>query len=236
MTWHWGLQIRGVGGNSMYDMEFVNTARLENICASRVHQQACGYFATCRWGAWAGGMGFAVAVFAAEVFFQYNSEDIAAHLVIERWQLTGVLWLVVTLRGVHRGILGRGSKWFPVHAAFLCGVALTVYVWLGPEVVRPVLVVRWLSIDRLPYREPQLGIGEHFVYLASMALALVTILSLLRKLPGRDTSRRLVGLGTVMWLHAVVRPLGYRAAVGSPLPSGVRFLGLFGVHLLSCAV
>ncbi len=185
-----------------------------------------------RWGAWAFGVGLATAVYAFSVFLQYNAEALETHLLLERFQLSSVIWLVVSLLGFVDGLLQRKGGALSA-GPIATGIAATIVVFASPGVVEPRLLSRRFFVSGIVYLEPALGPLGVLVFVLSTLAAIFVLLRLLRGLSFRGRGRRIVVAGIGIWLVTAINDLIGTLSV--PVPHFLMEYGFlcFLVALLS---
>lgn len=185
-----------------------------------------------RWGAWAFGVGLATGVYALSVFYQYNAETLETHLLVERFQLAAVVWLVASLLGFVDGLLQRKQAAWRI-VSLGAGITATLVVFLSPGVLEPRLVSRRFFLSGITYLEPALGPVGIAVYVLSALAGMFVVLELFRGLVFRKRGRRIIAVGTAIWLATAVNDL--IGTLGFPVPHFLLEYGFlsFLVTLLS---
>lgn len=159
-----------------------------------------------RWGVWASGVGLATALYAFSVFLQYNASSLETHLLLERLQLTSVIWLVLGLFGFIDGLLQRkGTALRAVSAG--TAVAATLVVLLSPGVLQSRLVSRSFFLSGVTYLEPALGPLGIAVFVLSTLAAIFALFRLFKGLSPGKRGRRIVAAGIGIWLATAINDL-----------------------------
>jgi two-component sensor histidine kinase len=188
-----------------------------------------------RWGAWASGVGAATALFSYSVFLQYNTISLDTQVVLERLQLTAVVWLAVSLLGFTRGLL-RMYRNPTTSVAIIAGIATTIIVWFSPGVLEPRLLGRRFFLSGFVYLEPALGPVGVAIFVASTLTAVLILLSMVRGLTTRGRGQAIVALGIAIWLATAINDL--IGTLGRPIPHFLLEYGFlsFLVALLSLGI
>ena len=177
---------------------------------------------TYRWGLWASGVAMATSLYSFAVFLQYNATTLGRQLAVERLQLSAILWLVVFLIGFTNGLRRQYHPPFMI-GVVASGIVLTVTVWLAPGVLRPELFERRFLLTNTVYVEPGIAPLGFAIFLLATGGAAWALYTMIRELPLRGRSRKILSIGTGVWFATALNDL-----IGTAIGTVPYFLLEFG--------